>query len=704
MFQRISLSKAGKHWILSLIAGFLLIFCSLFAVNVKAIHLMQTDKIRESEKITDTVRRSIDHYLFTLKESASELMLNNQNMVLQSAENRKEFISSSSYKFSELMYNIKMANALVEDIYIYYPKQDYIVGTEGNYQSKSYYLLSNHLMEEGFFEWKTEVLESERTGFFFEELKGGEQKLYFRQRMPAGMESKSLSVLVICVDGEEFARLLDMTLPHDGSTSIAVFNDENKLYQEGIDAEAPPWEEILPILENAGNGMQEIEQQSYIGWQILSDYNSFNYVVVSDKAALLSHITPIQHLLIAGILFCTAAGLFLSLFLSFRHHMSVEKTIDSLNEKIIWNLKEDMLIDIINQRLTDGNSIMILLQTSGITLDYIYYRFLVADVSFEKNKNQIKRWLFNSGKILEQEFGSVDVIPALIGGKAVFLLNYDASEYELDPVSRLEELFQKECGSKAAARYSEEFMSPAQIAVIYEQTVLVFQEQLGLIEEASSAQGKEGEILLERWRRAVSFREYGSAAGMIPELVDKYISVIPDSYMRMSRQYSLVNETFQCAETEDKRHHTFQSASYLSMMKSCTGIQEVSKCLQDILCSLEKTNNQFTSNQKDRLAYKIRRIIEENYNQHYLGLCYISEQVNVSTSYVSKVFKEEYGTGVVEYMNWLRIDHAKKIMKEQELTVKEIAEKVGFTSDIHFIRIFKKYEDITPGVYQKQSR
>lgn len=702
MFRKLSLSKLGKHWILSLIAGFLLIFCSLFAVNVKGIHLMQTDKIRESEKITETVRRSVDHYLFTLKESASELMLNNQNMALQSAEDRKEFISSASYRYSELMYNIKMANALVEDIFVYYPELDYVVGTEGNYLSKSYYLLSNHLMEEGYSDWKTGVLESERTGFFFEETKEGEQKLYFRQCMPARLESKSLSMLVICVNGEEFARLLDMTLPHDGSTSIAVFNDKNELYQEGIDAEAPPWEEILPLLENAGNGMQKIEQQSYIGWQILSDYGSFNYVVVSDKAALLSHITSIQHLLIAGILFCTAAGLFLSLFLSFKHHISVEKTIDSLNEKIIWNLKEDVLTDIVNQRLTDGNSIMILLQASGITLDYIYYRFLVADVSFEKNKNRIKDWIVNSGKTLEQEFGSVDVIPALIGGKTVFLLNYDVSEYDF--VSKLKELFQNEYGTQAAAWYSEEFMSPAQIAVIYEQTVLTFQEQLGLAEEMSSGQGREGEILLERWKRALSFREYDSAAGMVPELIDKYVSIVPDSYIRVSRQYALVNEAFQCVEAEDERHHTSHAASYLSMMKNCAGIQEVSKCLQDILGSLERANSRFTSNQKDRLAYKIKRIIEENYNQHYLGLCYIAEQVNVSTSYVSKVFKEEYGTGVVEYMNRLRIDQAKKIMKSQELTVKEIAEKVGFTSDIHFIRIFKKYENITPGVYQKQSK
>ncbi|MDE6829015.1 MAG: AraC family transcriptional regulator [Lachnospiraceae bacterium] len=702
MFQQLRLTKLGNHWILSLIAGFLLIFCSLFAVNVKAIHLMQTDKIQESEKIIDTARRSVDHYLFTLKESASELMLNNQNMALQSAEDRKEFVSASSYRYSELMYNIKMANALVEDIYIYYPMQDYIVGTEGNYLSKSYFLLSNHLMEEGYSAWKDNVLESERTGFFFEESKEGKQKLYFRQRMPAGLERESVSVLIICVDGTEFARLLDMTLPHDGSTSVAVFNIENELYQEGIEEEAPSWEEILPLFKNIGNGMQKIEDQAYIGWRMLSDYGTFYYVVISDRATLLAHLTPIQHLLIAGILLCTAAGLALSVCLSFKHYMSVEKTINSLNEKVIWNLKENMLIDVLNQRLTDESSIKLLLQASGITLDYIYYRFLLADVSFEKNKNQIKEWILNSGKVLEQEYGSVDVIPAMIGGRAVFLLNYDASEY--DPVCRLKEIFRNECKTSMTVKCSEEFMAPAQMALIYEQTVLIFQEQLGQVGDMALVQDKEGEILLERWRKTLLFREYANSAGMIPELMDKYVAASPDSYIRMSRQYTLVNETLRCTETEDERHHTGLSASYLDKMKGCAGVQEMSKCLQDILKSLEQLNSQYTTNQKDRLAYRIKKIIEENYNQHYLGLNYISEQVNVSTSYVSKVFKEEYGMGVVEYMNWLRIDHAKKIMKTQELTVKEIAEKVGFTSDIHFIRIFKKYENTTPGVYQKQSR
>ena len=38
------------------------------------------------------------------------------------------------------------------------------------------------------------------------------------------------------------------------------------------------------------------------------------------------------------------------------------------------------------------------------------------------------------------------------------------------------------------------------------------------------------------------------------------------------------------------------------------------------------------------------------------------------------------------------------------VTVKELAEKVGYSSDIHFIRIFKQMEQITPGAFRKKMK
>ena len=100
MFLGFHLSKLKKHWIFPLLAGCMLIFVLLFAVNIRAVNMMEQEKIRETETIIDTARQGIDHYLFTIQSSASELLLNNQNMVLQSAEDISAFSTPEAYRYS----------------------------------------------------------------------------------------------------------------------------------------------------------------------------------------------------------------------------------------------------------------------------------------------------------------------------------------------------------------------------------------------------------------------------------------------------------------------------------------------------------------------------------------------------------------------------------------------------------------------------
>ncbi len=733
MLCRFRLSKLGKHWVLSLMAGFLVLFVSLFVVNLKIIALMKADKIQEHSETITSVQRSVDRYMLTLKQLVIELMLNNQNMTLQAAPGKADFVTSATYSFSELLYNIKMANAFVEDVYLYYPTQDYVVGTRGSYFSKGYFLLSNNLTDIGYSSWREDILLSEQTGFFFYAAVPGEMKLYLRQQMYMGADAGHSSVLVICVDGTEFARLLNMTRPRDRSTSVAVFNIANELYQVAQDTVHPSMQEVLPLFNGTESTSQEIQNGSFIGWRTPSSYGSFYYVVVSDLAVLLASITQVQHLLIAAILLCTAVGVSFSLFLSWKHHAPIEKTLrllDSahggarmdyyefeqrinelirenenaarLNGKMLWSLKKGVLTDILSQRLADSGIIGNLLQTSGITLDYVYYSLLLLDVSFEKDENRICHWLFRAGDVFERECGSVDVVPTLMGGTAMFLLNYETSGQS--HVLRLREIFLIECQTEAAARQSDEFITIDQLVSIYEQTLIRLRGQMGAddsAKELAAVQNMEGVLLLERWQKALRLREYASAGEMIPALFEKYIAVT-EPYVSMSRRYTVINTALQYVETEDARQHTALAPKHLQAIKNCTDTPELPQCLREMLCQLEQHNNQYASKQKDKLACKIKKIIETNYNQPYLGLYYISDQVKVSTTYVSKVFKKEYGLGIVEYMNRLRIDGAKKLMESQNLTIKEIAEKIGFTSDIHFIRIFKKYEHTTPGVYQKK--
>ena len=702
MFLGFHLSKLKKHWIFPLLAGCMLIFVLLFAVNIRAVNMMEQEKIRETETIIDTARQGIDHYLFTIQSSASELLLNNQNMVLQSAEDISAFSTPEAYRYSELMKNIKIANSMIEDIYLYYPVWDYIVGTEGCYNSRNYFLLNSGLSSKGYAEWKSHILESDNINFFFSPLGKNEEKLYFRQQIPASRERDPQSILIIGVNDTEFMRLLDMALPNDDGTSIFVLTEEEQLYLSRMKESAPSNSELQDLLTRNPNESEKVDEDGYVGWEMPSAHHAFYYVVLSNKEVLVAHIKSIQHLLIMGIILCTGIGLAISLFLGLKQHKSIEKTINSLNDKVLWSIKESALGDVLNQRQSDPEARRNLFQTAGILFDYIYYSFILADVSFQRDKHQSKENLQEVGQSLEREYSFVDVVPTLIGDTAVFLLNYESTDSDL--LCRIEELIRQQWEKEdIRMRQSEVFMSESQMVSIYEQTLLFFHKELGLPGE-TIPQEKEEVLIFDRWKKALMLREYAEAKAMVPEVLASYVLSADDAYVRTSRQYAVINTVIQSAQGEDTRYHGNHMPEWMNALKGCDSVKELSACLKEILSEFEDLGSQYTMRQKERLSYKIKKIIEENYNQHFLGLCYISEQVGVSTSYVSKVFKEEYGIGVVEYMNELRIEAAKKLMEKEGITIKEVAEQVGFTSDIHFIRIFKKYENITPGVYKRQNK
>ena len=702
MFLGFHLSKLKKHWIFPLLAGCMLIFVLLFAVNIRAVNMMEQEKIRETETIIDTARQGIDHYLFTIQSSASELLLNNQNMVLQSAEDISAFSTPEAYRYSELMKNIKIANSMIEDIYLYYPVWDYIVGTEGCYNSRNYFLLNSELSSKGYAEWKSHILESDNINFFFSPLGKNEEKLYFRQQIPASRERDPQSILIIGVNDTEFMRLLDMALPNDDGTSIFVLTEEEQLYLSRMKESAPSNSELQDLLTRNPNESEKVDEDGYVGWEMPSAHHAFYYVVLSNKEVLVAHIKSIQHLLIMGIILCTGIGLAISLFLGLKQHKSIEKTINSLNDKVLWSIKESALGDVLNQRQSDPEALRNLFQTAGILFDYIYYSFILADVSFQRDKHQSKENLQEVGQSLEREYSFVDVVPTLIGDTAVFLLNYESTDSDL--LCRIEELIRQQWEKEdIRMRQSEVFMSESQMVSIYEQTLLFFHKELGLPGE-TIPQEKEEVLIFDRWKKALMLREYAEAKAMVPEVLASYVLSADDAYVRTSRQYAVINTVIQSAQGEDTRYHGNHMPEWMNALKGCDSVKELSACLKEILSEFEDLGSQYTMRQKERLSYKIKKIIEENYNQHFLGLCYISEQVGGSTSYVSKVFKEEYGIGVVEYMNELRIEAAKKLMEKEGITIKEVAEQVGFTSDIHFIRIFKKYENITPGVYKRQNK
>ena len=107
--------------------------------------------------------------------------------------------------------------------------------------------------------------------------------------------------------------------------------------------------------------------------------------------------------------------------------------------------------------------------------------------------------------------------------------------------------------------------------------------------------------------------------------------------------------------------------------------------------------------QVDKININAKRIafyIDTNLEKNSISLNDIGEAIGLSPSYVSRIFKEYYGTNYVDYLNRNRVKKAKEYLQDASLTIQEIAEKTGFSSLQAFIRVFKKYEVMSPGRYR----
>ncbi len=92
--------------------------------------------------------------------------------------------------------------------------------------------------------------------------------------------------------------------------------------------------------------------------------------------------------------------------------------------------------------------------------------------------------------------------------------------------------------------------------------------------------------------------------------------------------------------------------------------------------------------------------IRENYKEN-LSLENVAQQVFISPYYLSHLFKEELGITFVEYLTRIRMEEAKRLLKEPRLSIVAIASEVGYEDASYFSKVFKKNLGISPNQYRK---
>jgi two-component system response regulator YesN len=83
----------------------------------------------------------------------------------------------------------------------------------------------------------------------------------------------------------------------------------------------------------------------------------------------------------------------------------------------------------------------------------------------------------------------------------------------------------------------------------------------------------------------------------------------------------------------------------------------------------------------------------------------VAHKLNINRSHLSRTFRAEKNFTIEEFVFKIKIIRAASLLKDNaDLTIKEIAKKMGFCRCDYFIRIFKRYFGITPARYRDLTR
>lgn len=195
----------------------------------------------------------------------------------------------------------------------------------------------------------------------------------------------------------------------------------------------------------------------------------------------------------------------------------------------------------------------------------------------------------------------------------------------------------------------------------------------------------------------LQFRDDRFSAGGENESLQKYLLRI--SRMQNEPIYltddpsftALVKSIFREQRAQEKAYEMFISShiySILGHLYRCRFFADPAEHID--LCKLEKI--------LPALEY-----IDEHYAKS-ISLAQISAIAGLSEYHFCHLCKEVTGGGFVEYLNFVRISRADRLLRKTDMSILEIAGETGFSSLPYFNRIFKRFRGCPPSLYRRTSR
>ena len=138
---------------------------------------------------------------------------------------------------------------------------------------------------------------------------------------------------------------------------------------------------------------------------------------------------------------------------------------------------------------------------------------------------------------------------------------------------------------------------------------------------------------------------------------------------------------------------------YLNDIHNCKTLDELNKWLSNVLIRFTNAVFDVRTVKHSDIIMKIIEYVRRNYMKK-ITLNDISNHVNFSVSYISRIFKDEMGSNMMHFINKVRVDNAKLLLMNNDIPLIEVSYLCGFEDQTYFNKVFKKMANISPGRFR----
>ncbi|MDO5425398.1 MAG: response regulator [Eubacteriales bacterium] len=257
--------------------------------------------------------------------------------------------------------------------------------------------------------------------------------------------------------------------------------------------------------------------------------------------------------------------------------------------------------------------------------------------------------------------------------------------------------------------YVGEFREPGELAVQYE---LLEKADGNNVAERSGVYGMENADTrlpyvrpdIEGWMRLLARREYDKA---MEEIEHDLRVMIHERRIDRGVLHQLCHDFTQAfyGFLEDKG---FLAHQLLEDETAVTLYQYRGRTVEDFLkwsrSVIEKARNSLEeSESQESVVSRTKRYIDSHLGEE-LNRNTLAGQAYMSADYLSRIFQQEMGMKLSEYITRARMEKAAKLLEETDLTVGEIADQVGYANLAYFTKVFRERNHTTPAQYRSDLR